>query len=49
MPSWFVEMLSGLIKKGFYGEIVIHMQNGHIQLVKKTETIKAPKEVQVAQ
>lgn len=42
MPSWLYETIKSLIKNGFYGEVVICFQNGHVQLIKKTETVKPP-------
>lgn len=36
----FYEMLKELYHNGFYGEVLVKMENGRIVLIRKTETIK---------
>lgn len=34
------ELLEGLVQKGFYGEVYVKFEAGHVVICKKTESIK---------
>ena len=38
--EWACRKLISLANKGFYGEIIIKMEDGHIKLLKETRTFK---------
>lgn len=35
-----LKLIKDLVKAGFYGELLIKFENGHIVICKKTESIK---------
>ena len=40
MVNWITAILKKLVKKEFYGELLIKFEHGKIVLCKKTETLK---------